>query len=496
MDSIDLISKANWIVALVQKLGKIKKTRATELDKINDEILFDDPIALAQSYVEPYCQEINPADRFDEDFFAAREPVFKKVNEFLKTKPKQQGGKHLFILSDAGMGKTSFLVMLKLLHVTSFWPKSYNCVLLKLGESTLAEIEALSEKRNTVLLLDSLDEDPCAYENTIDRLSNILDKTTPFRRVIITCRTQFFPSSKGQVIETPGRMRVGGFSCPTKYLSIFDDDQVSAYIAKAFPLRFIANSVAKKKRARANLIVRRMSSLRCRPMLLSFIEELESSPNDFTGGSEFNIYESLVGCWLLREQGKTGVSSDELLRASSELAYKMQSEKKAKVTEAQLDQLIGNLHWIGSIKKIDMTGRSLINRNSDGDYRFSHYSIQEFLVVFYIFNFTSINDKKTIYATDFIIRLIKENKEQLKVKIEKEVLSEVLEIESKMNPFYAHEQQDFHVKSEISKIIVDAIPELEELDMSPYSTNLDIPTFIRNQIDKSKKSLSIDDINE
>jgi hypothetical protein len=225
-------------------------------------------------------------------------------------------------------------------------------------------------------------------------------------------------------------------------------------------------------------------------MLLSFIEDLMSSSKDLIVGSEFNIYESLVSCWLLREAGKTGVSSDELLRASSELAYKMQSENRAKVTEAQLDQLVDNLHWRGSLKKIDMTGRSLINRNSDGDYRFSHYSIQEFLVVFYLFNFTNINDKGILYSTDLIIRLIKENKDQLRVKIEKEMRSEFMEIEAKANPFHNLQQREFNVKSEISKIISDAIPELEEFNMSPYSTNLDIPTFIRNQIVKSKEKLS------
>lgn len=70
------------------------------------------------------------------------------------------GHTQLFILSDAGMGKTSLLLMLKLAHLFSFWPKRYNCLLLKLGPDTLERLRAHPNKGDTVLLLDALDEDP------------------------------------------------------------------------------------------------------------------------------------------------------------------------------------------------------------------------------------------------------------------------------------------------------------------------------------------------
>ena len=99
----------NWIEQLYKKLIHIKKKKIKELDKIND-IMYGDPLELAKYYVEPDCQEINPADRHEEDFLVSREPIHKKIKEFFKAKKLDQpGNNQMFILSDAGMGKTSLL---------------------------------------------------------------------------------------------------------------------------------------------------------------------------------------------------------------------------------------------------------------------------------------------------------------------------------------------------------------------------------------------------
>jgi hypothetical protein len=75
-----------------------------------------------------------------------------------------EGGRNqMFILSDAGMGKTSLLLMLKLTHLTRFWPQQYHCELLKLGADTLDRVKALRAAGDTVLLLDALDEDRTAW---------------------------------------------------------------------------------------------------------------------------------------------------------------------------------------------------------------------------------------------------------------------------------------------------------------------------------------------
>ena len=135
----------------------------------------------------------------------------------------------MFILADSGMGKSSVLMMLKLAHINSFWPKGYQCVLLKLGPETIAEIESIRSKRNTILLLDALDEDPLAWDKIEDRLSDLLAASHNFRRVIISCRTQFFSAGRDP-FNHKGRVEVGGFICPVIYLSLFSEQQINQYL--------------------------------------------------------------------------------------------------------------------------------------------------------------------------------------------------------------------------------------------------------------------------
>lgn len=484
---IGLELSEKWVTLLWKRLMATRKQRLAALSEINDTILYSDPLELAKVYVEPYCQEVNPADRHDEDFFAAREHLFRKVSEFFKLRTFQQGNNQLFILSDAGMGKTSFLVMLKLLHLTAFWPGSYSCTLLKLGENSLATIREMPEKRRTVLLLDSLDEDTLAYGRSRERLLEILEASQTFHKVIITCRTQFFPSVDKDPLEYPGRVRIGSFVCPSKYISLFNDDQVDSYLRRRFPRRLFGSNRAKIVEAKK--IVNRMASLRCRPMLLSFIEDLVNSPAVHGVGSEYTIYNSLVKSWLLREQSKTGHDSQILLRACAELAFKMQSRKLIKVPPDQLNELISQIECMGPLKEIDITGRSLINKNSAGEYRFSHYSIQEFLVVLYIFSFASIDSTQSIYPTDFIKKLIEQNKAQLRVRIEQEVLNHYRSIEVNPNPFQGVDELRFHGRAEVLSLIREVVPDLDDLNIVPYTNMLDIPTYLRRKVLVAKRNL-------
>jgi hypothetical protein len=66
-----------------------------------------------------------------------------------------QGRHQLFILSDAGMGKTSLLLMVKLFHLNNFWPSQ----LFKLGDDTLQRVRDLPNKGETFLFIAALDED-------------------------------------------------------------------------------------------------------------------------------------------------------------------------------------------------------------------------------------------------------------------------------------------------------------------------------------------------
>jgi len=304
------------------------------------------------------------------------------------------------------------LTMLKLMHLTAFWPPDKDCVLKKLGKKTLDDIAKIEEKRETILLLDSLDEDPTAYGRVRERLSDILQATQPFFRVIITCRTQFFPDSEHDPFKRPGLAVVAGFRCPVKYLSFFDNKLVTKYLSKRFPKKF-GLFPDKKRIEKAQKVIEKMGSLRCRPMLLSFIEVLMESPFLAKEDSEYQVYEALIESWLDREKTKQpDISKKNLSDASIILATYLQMKGLREISEENLDKLIHQISKLRPVKEIELKGRSLLNRNSDGNYRFSHCSIQEFLVAKLLLSDKPVfSPKNPIYLTDSIFRMILCSKE-------------------------------------------------------------------------------------
>ena len=407
---LELISYSvgtNWIAKLYKKLKRIRRKRQDEINKIND-FLFNDPLKLVKFYVEPDCQETNPADRHEADFITSKESIFKKIREFQENQSfTQDGNNQMFILSDAGMGKTSLLVILKLLHITTFRPKIWSpfteCVLIKLGKDSISEIEAIKDKISTFLLLDALDEDPTAYGDVKKRLIGILNATKSFYRVIITCRTQFFPKANIDPLERPGIISVGGYICPSKYLSHFNDEKVDNYLKKRLPKKFLKKGEKQKK---VKDLIRMMGSLRCRPMLLSYIDQLLESSLANDKMNEFNIYKALVDSWLFREERKNKIPKKELLKACEILALEMQMKNIHNISESDLDSLIKKIPDLDKVKAIDIKGRSLLNRSSEGHYRFSHYNFQEFLVVRRFIENHDLKVEMRVYSTDFTLKLL------------------------------------------------------------------------------------------
>ena len=382
-----------WVKPLAEMLKKIRGERAKAVTALKDE--FGDFTPLLNYFEQPNCQYQNPADH-DEDAQSHstvdKFPVFKALHEFLSKEIVERDGRNqLFILADAGMGKTSLLLMLKLMHLFDFWPKRYNCMLLKLGEKSLERINAQEGKADTLLLLDALDEDPMARGEpgrVEERLRNLLTASRNYRQVLITCRTQFFPNTGVNPFRNPGLVTVEGHRCPLLFLSLFDDRQVEDYLYRRFPDPWdsIFSGRANPRRLKAIALLLPMKSLRFRPLLLTYVDELlqaQAQLNDV-----YQVFQALVQVWLGREirkmklQGLATVPSEaELWAACRLLAVYLQALGHRELTAAELDQLMARLPAVKYLPRLDFGGRSLLNRNSNRDYRFAHYSIQEFLVV-------------------------------------------------------------------------------------------------------------------
>ncbi|MDJ0838662.1 MAG: SUMF1/EgtB/PvdO family nonheme iron enzyme [Acidobacteriota bacterium] len=372
-----------WLGQLAKLLQQKKKERNAEINALASELVVK-PLDLARTYVEPDCQQYNPADRDQGPVVEVKQPVFEHFQSFLRQPvPFEDGSGHLFVLADAGMGKTSLLAMIKMGQVMALWPKGYRCVALKLGPETLGKIAQIDEAFRTVLLLDSLDEDPEAMGpgQIRARIDAILKATCHFLRVIITCRTQFFPRGERDTFGRLDRVVLGRFRCQVIYLSLFNDDQVHAYLDKRFPLPWWRHIFGQSRPevAEALAIVQRMQVLRFRPMMLAYIEDLMKAPK--LSGNTYDIYHTLIQAWLNREVAKSNVqlNREELARASLALAHAMTISGKRKMSPEELAQL--DEPAVKKLPSLVIEGRSLLNKNSDGHFRFAHYSVQEFLFV-------------------------------------------------------------------------------------------------------------------
>ncbi|MCP4654260.1 MAG: hypothetical protein GY856_02455 [bacterium] len=404
----------DWIERLGKLWSGIREAHPDELRFMND--VFSDPEELARLYVEPGCQQVNPAN-LDEDApgRAVREPIRDWLNEFLQGEVlRPDGGHTVFVLSDAGMGKSSLLMMLKLTHLAGFWPQELDFRLMKLGPETLAAIERISDHGRTVLLLDALDEDPTAWGRIRERLTDLLQATMGFRQVILTSRTQFFPQQGETPIERLGKIEVGGFVCHLLYLSPFGDAQVEAYLRKVYPgtwkdfFRKWVTGRENERLIRARQVIYPMKSLRMRPMLLARIDDLLDA--EVREWREYRVYEDLVDHWLQREEEKLRkqkkeLTKEQLWEACRVVAVHLQETRKRELTLADLDALLETQPAAKRIQSLDVGGRSLLNRTSEGGFRFCHYSIQEFLVAHHLIE-QGGDVEEPLHATDQLVAFL------------------------------------------------------------------------------------------
>jgi len=406
---IPIGSGETWLTALYKQLVKRKAKKQNDLDNIKELMSGVDPMVLLKYYVDPQSQEINPANTNVEDFNVSRQSTFEKLNDFFSYETVGNTGNNvLFILSDAGMGKSSLLAMIKLINLTSFWPREFRCELFKLGESSLTDIKDLQEKRKTVLLLDSLDEDRTALGRVQERILEILDATTGFHKVIITCRTQFFPTQNECKLEQPGKIEVGGYKCYAKYLSFFDKVRVDQYLGKRYFKKILGFKFKDKTKINeAKAIIEKMGSLQCRPMLLAHIDVFMNNGNKLSDDmDEYQVYDVLVDNWLAREESKFKKSKEGLLNVCLLLAVNMQQNNRREISKEELEKLTASVLAVEGLDEVALRGRSLLNKNSEGHYRFSHYSIQEFLAVKYIRENPEKEVLGKIVKTDFIRKML------------------------------------------------------------------------------------------
>lgn len=401
---VDYISK-KALEKLGSRLSTLADGRKAELSSLSEK--FAGIQSLREFYVEPDCQLQNPEEYESGESSSGRTPVLNKINEFIKEERSYaETGNQLFVLGDAGMGKTSLLVMLKVFHIARFWPTKHECCLMKLGNESLGEIEKLKNKGETVLLLDALDEDPLSFNRIRERTVELLKATKNFWRVIITSRSAYLEGDPDELFGNPGWIMVDGFRVQRIFLSFFSDQQVTVYLKNRF--RKDRSNLEKAKE-----VASKMHTLQLRPLLLSYIENLVESPYVASGWSEYNIFDALVNSWLIREERKlkemdNDASARTLLSACLHLAYRLHATPERNMNIYELEDMIERVPEMSGLSALEIGGRSLLHRTTEGAYQFAHFSIQEFLCVMHAASGARVESEGAIRVTDLMLKFLAE----------------------------------------------------------------------------------------
>ena len=341
-----------------------------------------------QYYVATRCQNSAPSKEDEPSRTHSFAASVKIIPFFLKRgfKDDDNEDRYHIVLADSGMGKTTFMINLYLKYVSQWWGKAFKIKLFPLGypkiDEELDKIED-DEKDNTILLLDAFDEDTEAVKDYKQRMDEILRKTYRFRKVVITCRTQFFPSEEEEPGET-GILKYGGEKgvhiFRKMYLSPFDEKDIKKYLGKKFSIF----SYKKKKRARQ--IVKQSPNLMVRPMLLSYIDDLLESNRKYE--YSYQVYEELIDKWIEREARHLPVKErrenykEELFTFSRVVVldiYRSREKRDGLFIHRDDIESFAKKHGI-QLKHMEMKSRSLLNRNASSQYKFSHKSILEYFL--------------------------------------------------------------------------------------------------------------------
>lgn len=355
-----------------------------------------------------------PPDEEDEPIEAYEASNRKPLIDFFFKQVFNNETKRIYlILGGAGMGKTTFLINLFIKYNSLIFSRKYRIKYIPLSDPSSDEFinkykndgSPNSDGSDTILLLDALDEDIKLEENYEQRIYNLISQVRTFRKVIITCRTQFFPEEErekfGFTIPNQGK-DYGVKKIIIKYIAPFNSKEINLFIRFKYKAKFNFLGLSiylDSKRRLAEKIVEKASNLMARPMLLDHIDFLLNSDASYI--YEYDIYRELVEHWIRRESIKQPHKTkqnfkEEMMKFMLECARLIYNNF---INDKGLFLDTHEINKLSSSKDIDLTKldvgtRSILNRNTKGRYKFSHKSILEYLL--------ARKDAETLSYNEFI----------------------------------------------------------------------------------------------
>jgi hypothetical protein len=342
-------------------------------------------------YVWPNCQSVDPAFSDEQrNTIAVANRLLQIINNRLFPPTPY---KHFIVLADSGMGKTSFLINYFAYFLQSRWRLSYNMRLISFGLPNLYDrITEIPDQEKTILLLDGFDRDTETDWDQINRISKIVEWTRSFYKVIITCRTGFFPDDK-ELSRAATRLNSNlsqsdqlPFPIYRLYISPFDHELIQRYLKQRFPIWHY------DKQKTAFDISSKIPNHAICPFILTHIQNLMKPGQSLN--SEFHIYSQLFEEWLEMAQQQTGeekaILSGFVKKIAVEIFANRHRRGSERLTQVEIEPFLRGSKL--KLANLQLSQCSFINRDSKGNYKFSQRSLLEFLFALSLLE----HDKKAI----------------------------------------------------------------------------------------------------
>lgn len=350
---------------------------------------------ITEYYVPTKAQNVSPSNENEPGDVFATTARIELLPFYLKNVVSKSSAQRLYlVLADSGMGKSTFLVNLCLAINAKGRRSSVQAKFIPLGHP-LADEEIANQDRTiqkkTVLLLDAFDEDARAQEDHEGRLDDLLKRTAHYRAVILTCRTQFFSSEAEEPFSTKlyrFNSQAGNTHHKFKkmYISPFDEDDINRFLGMKYGRGILWTS---RKRKLAKKFVMLCPNLMVRPMLLSYIDYLTAGPASIQDipKTASDAYSALVKHWIDREANRVDEKRREsFIHAMNDFSLNLalnifMNRNKRDGLYIPADEILTFARGFNiELDEIELKGKSLLNRDSEGRYKFSHKSILEFLL--------------------------------------------------------------------------------------------------------------------
>ncbi|XLS30105.1 NACHT domain-containing protein [Flavobacteriaceae bacterium M23B6Z8] len=331
------------------------------------------------NYVQTKGQLTNPLDRNNKDSVK-----FELITYFLKKVfwSNNPDSRVFLILGEPGSGKTTFLINLYAKYSNSN-RSEHNIFLIPLSyPHALSDIREIEEPQSSILLLDGFDEDIEAIKSPLIRFNEILKETWKFKNVLITSRVQIFPNKETEPEYTYNinlRESSGYHKIQKIYISPFDMSDIKQYI----------NLNQNLDSQILNKIYNQLPRISKSPLLLNLLINSyhNQDKNSNTDVSVTSLYEAYIDSILTREAMKSigdfETSKKRLYELNKEIAYKIFVSNKAYISHHELTDFVENQKL--GLSTTEVISRSLLSRDSTGNYQFKHVSIFEYFMALYAY---------------------------------------------------------------------------------------------------------------